>query len=179
MLRVPGSIPSAIFLASLFWSFLCLHVTPRIVFGFFFFLGLVYVHMLPPAVTLQLPSVTHQPPSVTHQPPSEGVLDTLSFFFIAAPLVAVAGVLGGKANAKSIDSQLDHNSNDGDTSMRPTLPWVKSAIPVPDTFVAAWDRVKSPVIYETRKNILDGVPLVKGIPELALVIWEKACYEVI
>ena len=58
------------FWASLFWSFLCLHVTPRIVFGFFFFFGLVYVCMLPPAVPLQLPSVTHQPLSVTHQPPS-------------------------------------------------------------------------------------------------------------
>ena len=34
------------------------------------FFGLVYVCMLPPAVTLQPPAVTLQPPSVTHQPPS-------------------------------------------------------------------------------------------------------------
>ena len=51
----------ALFLASLFWSFLCLPVTLRTVFGLFFF-GLFYVRVLPPAVTLQPPSVTHQPP---------------------------------------------------------------------------------------------------------------------
>ena len=85
----------------------------------------------------------------------------------SAAAFAVAGVLGGKINANSIVSQLDHNANDGETSMRTALAGDKSEIPMPDTFVAAWDRVKSPVSHETRKTILDGVPLVKGIPELA------------
>ena len=80
---------------------------------------------------------------------------------------AVAGVLGGKINAKSIVPRLDHNANDEETSMRTALPWDLSKIPMPNTFVAAWDCVKSPVTYETRKTILDGVPLLKGIPELA------------
>ena len=75
----------AIFLASLFWSFLCLHVTPMTVFGFFFF-GLFYVRMLPQ----RLPTNRHRLPTNRHRLPTNphrrAYWTLRVFFFIAAPL---------------------------------------------------------------------------------------------
>ena len=72
-----------IFLASLFWSFLCLHVTPRIVFGFFLFWSGLCPHVTP----------SGYPPTAIGYPPTAIVgrigHSELFFSFITAPPASV------------------------------------------------------------------------------------------
>ena len=64
----------AIFLASLFWSFLCLHVTPRIVFDFIFtlvwFMSACYPQRLP-SNCHRLPTNCHRLPTNRHRLPTK------------------------------------------------------------------------------------------------------------
>ena len=85
-----------IFLASLFWSFLCLHVTPRIVFGFFFFFwsGLcphVTPSGYPPTAIGYPPTAIGYPPTAIGYPPTAiGYPPTA----IGYPPTAIVGRIG-------------------------------------------------------------------------------------